>query len=334
MEEVQGVAGVFRGPRSKTRGRLGESIMTSPELMGPRCAECLLSLAVDAARKAGAESLEDEAERIIARGVEQRMTSPAVAKALLREIASLTGTPDPYKEFKAAEMAAANEVFERLDRLTDQDLRSCVSLAVLGNSLDFFRQAKDAFGDVPALFSRGVPFTRDDTGRLEGFLEGGPGLVLYLTDNSGEIFFDGALYDYIRRRSGRCVLVVKGGPSVNDLTRAELRSAGLEQRFDEVADTGTDGPGIDWDEVSAEFMDMVDRAELILSKGMANFETVYGRGLKPACFYLFRVKCRPIQDYLGIPVGAFVAMWEDGAGSVDQALAGRRDAASQADEIP
>ena len=76
---------------------------------------------------------------------------------------------------------------------------------------------------------------------LESFLSGNPDLVLYLTDNSGEIFFDLPLYEYIKGRTKRVVLIVKGGPALNDLTRKELQLAHLENRLDEVVDTGTDG---------------------------------------------------------------------------------------------
>jgi uncharacterized protein with ATP-grasp and redox domains len=109
------------------------------------------------------------------------------------------------------------------------------------------------------------------------------------------------------------VLVVKGGPSLNDLTRAELKLTGLEERFNEIADTGTDGAGIDWDYVSPQFLDLVEASDLILSKGMANFETLYPRSLTSPNFYLFRIKCHAIRDYLKAPDDSFCAIWQDGS---------------------
>ena len=148
--------------------------------------------------------------------------------------------------------------------------------------------------------------------RLDSFLSKNPGLVLYLTDNAGEIYFDIPLYEYIEERSRQTVLVVKGGSSLNDLTRTELQLAGLEDGFDAVADTGTDGVGIEWDHVSTEFLNLVDAADLIVSKGMANFETNYPRELAAPGFFLLKVKCRPIQDYIKAPVESFLALWQDG----------------------
>jgi Uncharacterized conserved protein len=42
--------------------------------------------------------------------------------------------------------------------------------------------------------------------------------------------------------------------------------------FGETMDTGTDGAGIDWRHVSPAFWDLVEKADLMVAKGMANFE--------------------------------------------------------------
>jgi hypothetical protein len=167
-------------------------------------------------------------------------------------------------------------------------------------------------GAIPRQFSQGITLFRDDIDRLGAFLEKEPAKVLYLTDNAGEIFFDAPLYEYIRKRCSQTVLVVKGGPALNDLTRAELQLARLENKFGAVADTGTAGAGIDWDQVSEAFIELVDSADLILSKGMANFETLYPKMLKPASFYLFKVKCEPIRNWIQAPANSFLALWQDG----------------------
>jgi hypothetical protein len=135
---------------------------------------------------------------------------------------------------------------------------------------------------------------------------------VYLADNAGEIYFDLPLYEYIRERAGRTVLVVKGGPSMDDLTRAELKSAKLEEKFDEVVDTGTDGVGIDWNRVSREFLELFEAADLVLVKGMANFENVYPRDPSPPVFLLLKLKCQPFQGYLKAPPGSYLALWRDG----------------------
>jgi uncharacterized protein with ATP-grasp and redox domains len=284
----------------------------------PQCIDCLTSLARDVAAMAAPANPEMTAKierlsrEIIADEAHNRSSSPQIANRILREIRRLTGMADPYAEFKTREMAQARKIFSQLNHHPAEKLRSRATLAVLGNSLDFFKNPTQALADIPHQFSNGITFYCDNLDQLEAFLANKPQRVLYLTDNSGEIYFDMPFYDYLKQYCRQLILVVKGGPSANDLTRAELQAAKLENRFDQVADTGTDGAGIDWDRVSDEFSDLVASADLVVSKGMANFETTYPKRIAPPSFYLFKVKCEPIQNYILAPVNSFMALWKPG----------------------
>jgi len=284
----------------------------------PQCVDCLMGLAHQAATQVaeGNADFVSEAEglarEILSDAGRKGMTSPEAANCILREIERRSGVSDPYAGFKTREMARARRVFLKLGEHVGGDLRSRVSLAVLGNSLDFFTDPDEALSDIQDQIKRGVSFFHDDIGKLESFLSNGPPLVLYLTDNAGEVYFDEPLFEYVREQSERVILMVKGGPSLNDATRVELRQASLEKRFPEIADTGTDGVGIDWKYVSAEFMDLFNRADLILSKGMANFESIYPRDVPSPVFFLFKAKCQPIRDYLKAPAEVYWALWRDG----------------------
>ena len=254
---------------------------------------------------------EHATRKILKDAKSKELSSPQIANRILREIGHLTGVADPYREFKAREMAQAKEIFTQIKAHVGTDLRSRVRLAILGNSLDFFENSKQALAEIPRQFYNQTSLFRDDVDRLEAFLQKKPGRILYLTDNAGEIYFDIPLYEYLHNICDQTVLVVKGGPALNDLTRAELQSSDLENKFDHVADTGTAGAGIDWEYVSYDFLDLIHSADLILSKGMANFETLYARKLLPATFFLFKAKCEPIRNYIQAPANSFLAMWKD-----------------------
>ena len=283
----------------------------------PQCVDCLISLAKDVTTLTASENpgLIEKAERISRKiledAVNNESSSPQIANQILREIRQITRLDDPYAEFKTQEMAQARKAFSQLNDHITENLRSRACLAALGNSLDFFKNPAQALADIPHQFSNGISFYCDNLDRLGAFLANKPHRVIYLTDNAGEIYFDIPLYDYIKQYCRRIVLVVKGGPALNDLTRAELQSAKLEDRFDTVADTGTDGAGIDWDHVSEEFLELLASADLIVSKGMANFETLYSKNISVPSFYLFKVKCEPIQNYIQAPVNSFMALWKN-----------------------
>jgi len=287
----------------------------------PQCVDCLMSLAKDVVRLAASETpgIVEKAEHITRNILEDagnsESSSPQIANRILREIKQITGIEDPYENFKTREMAQARKIFSRLKNYVDQNLRWRVGLAALGNSLDFFKNPEQALAEIPNLLNNGFSFYLDHIDQLEIFLTTKPQRLLYLTDNAGEIYFDIPLYEYLKKHCERIYLVVKGGPSLNDLTRVELQSQKLIDRFDIVADTGTDGAGIDWDNVSGEFLDLFASADLIVSKGMANFETLYPRRLSVPSFYLLKVKCEPIQNYIQAPAGSFLALWKEGNSS-------------------
>jgi damage-control phosphatase, subfamily I len=283
-----------------------------------QCADCLMGMTHqvadlvagdDANLRTQAESI---AHEIIGYARDQNLTSPEAANQILRKIRRLSGVSDPFAQFKENEMAGAERIFSKLDTYDKDDLRSLVSLAVLGNSLDFFKDPKQALSEIPGLIQKGVSFFHDDISRLDAFLSMRPRLILYLSDNAGEIYFDHPLYNYIRERTERTILVVKGGPSLNDLTLSELEDSQLADGFTEVKDTGTDGVGIEWNRVSKAFLSLINEADFIISKGMANLESIYPRKLPCPVFFLFKAKCRPIQVYFNSPADNFGALWHNG----------------------
>jgi uncharacterized protein with ATP-grasp and redox domains len=291
----------------------------------PQCADCLMSLAKDVVTLAASENsgLVGKAEQIARNILEDagnnESSSPQIANQILREIKQITGIDDPYENFKAREMAQARKIFSHIEDLVAAGLRSRATLAALGNSLDFFKNPAEALADIPDLVQNGISFYFDHIDPLQVYLSTRPKIVVYLTDNAGEIYFDIPLYEYLKSHCQRIYLVVKGGPSFNDLTRVELQSQKLIGRFDIVTDTGTDGAGIDWDNVSGEFLNLLASADLVISKGMANFETLYPRRISAPSFYLFKVKCEPIQNYIQAPADSFLAIWKEGNSSFDSA---------------
>lgn len=286
----------------------------------PRCLDCLDNLAVNATRMASSDpetraAAEKAARSVINSSGDLDLSSPETANDMLKKIREITGVEDPYLDYKTREMQKAEETFRHVSKGLDVDFSTALALAAFGNSLDFFQSAEDVFQDRTGQVLADFRFYHNDEARLSHFLSTRPRQILYFTDNAGEVFFDLPLYEHLRQKAEKVVLVVKGGPGLNDLTRRELESRGLMDRFDEVADTGTDGAGIDWRMVSDRFLELVNQADLIVSKGMANFETVYNSALPCPVFFLFKVKCAPIKDYLSAPPDTFWALWKE-AGKV------------------
>ncbi len=123
--------------------------------------------------------------------------------------------------------------------------------------------------------------------------------VLFLTDNAGEIVLDMILISEIRRLGPKVIAVVKGGPVLNDATMTDAEEVGLSECADEVIDTGAAAIGVNLERNSDAFKDVFLSAELIVAKGMGNFESL--TEFKPHCptVHIFRTKCIPVADHVG-----------------------------------
>ena len=128
--------------------------------------------------------------------------------------------------------------------------------------------------------------------------------ILYLADNAGEIVLDQLLIEQLPRE--RITVAVRGAPVLNDATMEDARSTGLTKLV-RVIDNGMDAPGTLLDLCSAEFVAAFQNADLIISKGQGNFESLIDH-CGANIYFLFMAKCGLVADRVGCPLGSFVAL--------------------------
>ena len=204
---------------------------------------------------------------------------------------------------KDIEVEAARQLFSSVRDEFGHDFPGLLRLAALGNSIDFFRPIEDVKREIAG---RQLSFTIDDSALLEGKVKKA-GLMLYLADNSGEMFFDMPLLN-LMRKYGRTVYVVKESPVQNDITLEEIHKAGLDKEAGEVMTTGTATAGIDFSIASDEFRDIFNRADFVLAKGMGYYETLEELPAEGRIFFCLKAKCVPVAASLQVPLNSYVAM--------------------------
>jgi hypothetical protein len=120
-------------------------------------------------------------------------------------------------------------------------------------------------------------------------------------DNAGEIVLDMILIKEIKKLGPKVIAVVRGGPVLNDATMIDAEDIGLSECADEVRDTGAPAIGVNLERNSEEFIELFHSAELIVAKGMGNFESM--TELEPSCpiVHIMRTKCNPVAEYVGVP---------------------------------
>jgi uncharacterized protein with ATP-grasp and redox domains len=102
-------------------------------------------------------------------------------------------------------------------------------------------------------------------------------------------------------------VAVKGGPSLNDALMGDAEAVGMVGEADRVISTGTDAVGVNLSEVSREFLDAYGSVDVILAKGMANWETLTEYEAPCPTLFLFRAKCEPVATAVGVPLRENVA---------------------------
>ncbi|OYT33217.1 hypothetical protein B6U96_16760 [Archaeoglobales archaeon ex4484_92] len=133
-------------------------------------------------------------------------------------------------------------------------------------------------------------------------------VLLYLTDNCGEIYFDKLFLKKIKESFPDLEIYIAGKeqPLINDATVNELRAAGL-QEVGEIISTGFGVVGVPLDRISGRFKEIFDSADVIIAKGQANFETL-NESNDRRIFYLLKAKCMPIARELRVPQGAMLCI--------------------------
>ena len=284
--------------------------------VGARCGYCLLHRGYQQILR----STDDEAVRKEAIGallhlmadMYDDMAVPSIIGAQRdRLVHRVTGCPDPYAELKEQANRAALEILPTFEALVaaqpdGEKLRKAALIACLGNIIEYDVPGHSANVEVVLGNIEDEGFTIDDLDSFRGLL--GPDVnLLYLTDNAGEIAFDRLMVREIRELGCRVTVAVKGGPSLNDALMVDAEAVGMVDEAYRVITTGTDAVGVNLSEVSSEFREAYDSADVILSKGMANWETLTEYDAPCPTLFLFRAKCEPVATAVGVPLRENVA---------------------------
>jgi uncharacterized protein with ATP-grasp and redox domains len=281
----------------------------------PRCAPCLLSR-VQFEAELSTKDLAMQKKAVLA-GIEVLRKylvdgAPAMhlSTKIHREAYRILGDIDPYREKKRTSNETAQKLLPFVrDFVSEKDsFRRAVLVSIIGNSFDF-----GVLGfDVDKEIGKEMIFKQiqhgldvDDSDKIRSMLDN----VVYLADNCGEIVFDTLLFDEIKKLGGKITLVVRGAPILNDVTMKELKELGIDKKVDRVLTTGSNAIGVCLKEAPPELVEALRGAPLIISKGMANYETMSEYDFKPIA-YLLKIKCESVAEAMGLKRNMNVARVE------------------------
>ena len=125
--------------------------------------------------------------------------------------------------------------------------------------------------------------------------------IAFLTDNCGEVVLDKLLMREIARVNpeAQITAIVRGAETSNDATMVDARQIGLEA-VARVIHNGSDVAGTCPTRVNKQTRDALEHSDLVLSKGLANYETLSGRGENT--YFLFLCKCALYVEVFDVPL--------------------------------
>ena len=272
--------------------------------MNPYCLACLVSKQLKVPEGA------DEPARLeyirsmlrLAADAPDELTAPELNSMLDKLRADTFGVSEDYTERKSRfnqlmlslepELAAA--VTDAPDRLF-----RAVGFAIAANYIDFHAQDNVTDSALRALLFGDVNVDATAYQYLQSELKRAARLV-YVTDNCGEIVADKLLLSQIRALLPKLdvTIIVRGGDAAGDATLPRAREVGLDN-LAPVISNGVRVAGTPLRLISQEARAALDNADLIISKGQGNFETLCGSGLN--IVYLFLCKCEMFACRFNVP---------------------------------
>jgi hypothetical protein len=234
--------------------------------------------------------------------------SITIATKVHKIVYETLGDNDPYKKLKIRSNKVAQSLIPKVEELikkSDDPLKTSMICAVIGNLLDFgIVGASNNPEQLNEIFEESVKdgLGYDDTDEIKKLLSKSK-KVLFFTDNCGEFNFDKILCREIKKFSPdiSLTLVVKGEPVLSDATMDDAKQLKFDEVVNRILTTGCFAVGVDFKQLPEDLKKALDETDLIICKGMANYEAFSETDYHPIA-YLMRVKCNAIANSMNLSV--------------------------------
>ena len=266
-----------------------------------KCYPCFMRQAVSTVSKTGGnEQTAMEVVRKVAAELPHfnpdEQSPPEFGETIQSIIREVTGKEDPFASLKQKSTEEAQELYPELKKMirqADDPLMKAIRLAIAGNIIDFGTMVDFDLGQtIQRVLYQHIAINDIEPFRRE--LDKAQS-ILYLGDNAGETVFDKLLIEELGKP---VTYAVKSGPVLNDATLKDAWAANLNTVAD-IIESGSTAPGTVPKSCHPEFIELLDNADMVISKGQGNYETLdsYPRPI----FFLLQTKCAVISKALDVP---------------------------------
>jgi len=245
------------------------------------------------------------------------MTPPLYSGKIYDAVSGLTGNKDPYKKLRKEQndLVLDNiQFFRNRISVSDDPLFTSLFYSLLGNIIDY--GGVEIF-DTDQIFSDidGIEINVNDYDKLKERLVKA-GSILIISDNAGEAVFDMLLMEQLKQKFPELKIIygVRSGPAINDIIKEDAEYIGIGDHA-EIIETGSTYAGTMISHSDPGFIEIYKSADIVISKGQGNFETLEMETEKDI-FFVFKVKCRIVADHSGLPMNSLVMGYRNSFGKV------------------
>ena len=132
--------------------------------------------------------------------------------------------------------------------------------------------------------------------------------IMFFTDNAGEIGFDSLLIGELKAMGSKVTLVVKEDPFFEDATKSDASYFGLDRVVEDIL---TARVVFIPDESPPELNDAFRQSDLLISKGVFNFEVLNREVTGKPIIYMLKMKCHPLAETNDVDLGSFIVKLEN-----------------------
>ncbi len=232
-------------------------------------------------------------------------SAPKFSKKMQLIVEKYYGKENPYKKVKEENIRKAEKYNMFLKMMIEgscDKLDTAMRAAIIGNVIDFAANPNfDIEYEINRIASNNIdlsslPKFKDDLRKAE--------TILYIGDNYEEALFDKFLINELLPK--KVVFAVRSKPVLNDITLEDAKYLEID-KLCEVIESGSTIAGTDLNECMKEFLEIYREADLVISKGQGNYESLLNE-TRPI-YFLFKVKCDVIAARSGYSKGLGILLY-------------------------
>ena len=234
-------------------------------------------------------------------------TPPEIASFVYEKMAEIANKQDLYDEVKELSTKKALSFVPLLKTklsTSQNKLLTATKIAVAGNVIDLAAAVEfDLDEELKKVFY--TDFAHNDFDKLQDELSHAKSVVI-LGDNVGEHIFDYMFVEVLKELYPHAEYhyMVRGTPIINDVTMKEALACGFDKLCD-LVDSGVNTPGFAYSRANPHAKSLFDNADLVISKGMGNYECLSPSHRDKICF-LLKVKCEVVANSLDREIGDII----------------------------